>query len=234
MSLFIATLAFEGTSLLDSAKLGILAASALAGIVGAIVVRRGMDPPDNPRPGRLGSSLRMARSTLLALAIVVSSFSVAVPRVSDPARVSVATRLAPDPSRVAEMSPELRRRLATTPMALFRFVNQAWTQEVCEAFRSEAEALPTAMLHGDAHIKQYALTATGRGLDDFDDSDRGPAVIDIVRFLAVLELATAQRGWTDSLPATIDAFLPGTARDSTTRRICRRILPSSSGYAARR
>jgi NhaA family Na+:H+ antiporter len=41
MSLFIATLAFEGTPLLDSAKVGILTGSALAGIVGAIVVRLG-------------------------------------------------------------------------------------------------------------------------------------------------------------------------------------------------
>jgi Na+:H+ antiporter, NhaA family len=39
MSLFIATLAFEGTGLLDSAKVGILGASAFAGIVGAMVVR---------------------------------------------------------------------------------------------------------------------------------------------------------------------------------------------------
>jgi NhaA family Na+:H+ antiporter len=42
MSLFIATLAFEGTSLLDSAKVGILTASALAGLVGSIVVRAGL------------------------------------------------------------------------------------------------------------------------------------------------------------------------------------------------
>ena len=41
MSLFIATLAFEGTTLLDSAKVGILGGSILAGIVGAIVVRLG-------------------------------------------------------------------------------------------------------------------------------------------------------------------------------------------------
>jgi Na+:H+ antiporter, NhaA family len=42
MSLFIATLAFDGTPVLDSAKVGILAASACAGIVGAIVVRFGL------------------------------------------------------------------------------------------------------------------------------------------------------------------------------------------------
>jgi Na+:H+ antiporter, NhaA family len=42
MSLFIATLAFEGTPLLASAKVGILAASALAGSIGAAAVRAGL------------------------------------------------------------------------------------------------------------------------------------------------------------------------------------------------
>jgi NhaA family Na+:H+ antiporter len=40
MSLFIATLAFEGTTLLDSSKIGILSGSILAGIIGAVVLRR--------------------------------------------------------------------------------------------------------------------------------------------------------------------------------------------------
>ena len=39
MSLFIATLAFEGTPLLDAAKVGILGGSLVAGIVGAVVIR---------------------------------------------------------------------------------------------------------------------------------------------------------------------------------------------------
>jgi NhaA family Na+:H+ antiporter len=43
MSLFIAALAFEGTALLESAKVGILGASALAAIIGAIAVRSGQD-----------------------------------------------------------------------------------------------------------------------------------------------------------------------------------------------
>lgn len=41
MSLFIATLAFDGTTSLDSAKLGILCGSAIAGTIGTIVLRRG-------------------------------------------------------------------------------------------------------------------------------------------------------------------------------------------------
>ena len=41
MSLFIATLAFDGTTLLDSAKVGILSGSIVSGVVGATVLRRG-------------------------------------------------------------------------------------------------------------------------------------------------------------------------------------------------
>jgi Na+:H+ antiporter, NhaA family len=41
MSLFIATLAFGSTALLDSAKVGVLAGSLASGAIGAIVVRRG-------------------------------------------------------------------------------------------------------------------------------------------------------------------------------------------------
>ena len=107
------------------------------------------------------------------------------------------------------MSPELRARLAATPMAFFRFVNEAWTRQVCEAFQSAMRGqLPTARLHGDAHVEQYAVTATARGLDDFDDSARGPAVIDIVRFLGSLELAAAQRRM-DSVSARDDRCVPG-------------------------
>ena len=44
MSLFIATLAFQGTSLLDSAKVGILCGSIVAGMVGTVVVHLGTRP----------------------------------------------------------------------------------------------------------------------------------------------------------------------------------------------
>jgi NhaA family Na+:H+ antiporter len=42
MSLFIAALAFDGTTLLDSAKVGILGGSIMSGVVGAMIVRRGV------------------------------------------------------------------------------------------------------------------------------------------------------------------------------------------------
>jgi hypothetical protein len=102
--------------------------------------------------------------------------------------------------------------LAASPIAFFRFVNQAWTREVCEAFEGDLDSMPTARLHGDAHVEQYAVTATTRGLDDFDDSSTGPAVVDIVRFLGSLELTARDRGWVESLPSIVDAFFTGYQR----------------------
>ena len=44
MSIFIATLAFDGAALLDSAKLGILLASLVAGTAGYVLLRRATGP----------------------------------------------------------------------------------------------------------------------------------------------------------------------------------------------
>ena len=42
--------------------------------------------------------------------------------------------------------------------------------------------MPTVTLHGDPHLEQYAVTDAGRGLTDFDDASKGPAILDLVRF----------------------------------------------------
>jgi uncharacterized protein (DUF2252 family) len=125
---------------------------------------------------------------------------------------SAVSRLTPDPARLAGTSTELHARLAANPIVLFRFVNQAWTHEVCAAFAGSLDLAPTVRLHGDAHVEQYAVTDTARGLDDFDDSTRGPAVVDIVRFLGSLELTARGRGWEGSLPAVTGAFFEGYRR----------------------
>ena len=153
-------------------------------------------------------ALVLAAVALLAPVLVGCAARHAGP---SPYVAEVTSRFAPEWARAAD-SPELRARLASSPLAFFRFVNQAWTHEVCEAFAAESGRLPPARLHGDAHVEQYAVTADGRGLDDFDDSARGPAVVDIVRFLGSLELAAGQRGWEASLPATVDAFFAGYRR----------------------
>ena len=58
MSLFIAALAFDGTPLLDSAKVGILAGSILSGVIGGLIIRRSAaSTPRLPEP-RESAALR--------------------------------------------------------------------------------------------------------------------------------------------------------------------------------
>ena len=163
-------------------------------------------------PARPPRVLRRTASVLLASTVLVWGCTTGNPTPAPPPTSSAASRLVPDPARLAALSPELRRRLAASPIALFRFVNQAWTREVCTAFAGDLAGMPTARLHGDAHVEQYAVSATSRGIDDFDDSATGPAVVDMVRFLGSLELTARARGWDASLPAIGDAFFDGYRR----------------------
>src|SRR5262245_60653713 len=90
-------------------------------------------------------------------------------------------QLRPYPAAMDRASAELIDRLRADPFNYFRFVNRPWTERVCEAF-ADVSDLPIVRLHGDAHLEQFALTNHAWGLDDFDDSARGPAFVDIVRF----------------------------------------------------
>jgi uncharacterized protein DUF2252 len=116
-----------------------------------------------------------------------------------------------DPSSLDGAPPELMDRLRADSFTYFRFINRAWTARVCEAL-ADVKDQPIVRLHGDAHIEQFALTKDGWGLDDFDDSARGPSFIDIIRFLASIDLATRQRGWTGDRDALWDRFLEGYRR----------------------
>lgn len=104
--------------------------------------------------------------------------------------------------------PSLVARLRETPHNYFRFVNRPFTEAVCRLFDDVQDGLPEASLHGDAHVEQYAVTSLGRGLTDFDDSARGPFVVDLVRFGVSLELVARGQGWRDA-QAAIDDFLRG-------------------------
>jgi len=117
----------------------------------------------------------------------------------------------PDPATLASASPKLLDRLRLDAFAYFRFVNRPWTERVCEAF-ADVPNPPIVRLHGDAHVEQFAVTHDAWGLDDFDDSTRGPTFIDIVRYLASIDLATRQRGWQRDRDALWDRFFEGYRR----------------------
>src|SRR5262245_11486774 len=113
-----------------------------------------------------------------------------------------------NPAALTGASAELIDRLRADPFAYFRFINRAWTERVCEAFADVTDA-PIVRLHGDAHVEQFALTKDAWGLDDFDDSTRGPSYVDIVRFLGSIDLVSRQRGWTHDRDALWDRFFDG-------------------------
>jgi hypothetical protein len=114
-----------------------------------------------------------------------------------------------DRSSLAAVSPELLDRIRGDPFNYFRFINHEWTARVCEAFSGMLATQPVVQLHGDAHVEQYALMGEAWGLDDFDDSARGPALVDIVRFLGSIDLAARRRGWTRNRDQLVERFFAG-------------------------
>jgi hypothetical protein len=113
------------------------------------------------------------------------------------------------PESLKHATPELIERLRADPYDYFRFVNRSWIVRVCDDFSSDLEGLPVVRLHGDAHVEQFALTQDAWGLDDFDDSARGPAVVDIVRFLGSIDLVSRRRSWEKDRDTLFDRFVEG-------------------------
>ncbi|HEY7474841.1 MAG TPA: DUF2252 family protein [Vicinamibacterales bacterium] len=120
-----------------------------------------------------------------------------------------AAPLRPEASAVGRASPELVERLVADELTYFRFVNRPWTARVCEMFASVLQDVPVVQLHGDAHVEQYAVTSQAWGLDDFDDSARGPSLVDIVRFLGSIDVVARRRGWSRDTHAFFDRFFEG-------------------------
>ena len=114
-----------------------------------------------------------------------------------------------DPEALAAAPPDLLSKLRAEPYNYFRFINHEWTSRVCEIFAADLGRQPTVQLHGDAHIEQYAFTNRAWGLDDFDDSTRGPALVDILRFMGSIELAVRRRGWTGDRDLVFNRFIAG-------------------------
>ena len=114
-----------------------------------------------------------------------------------------------DRAALAAAPPELVGKLRADPYNYFRFVNHEWTSRVCDSFAGDLAGQPTVQLHGDAHLQQYAFTKSDWGLDDFDDSTRGPAFVDIIRFLGSIDLVVRRRGWTSDRELLFDRFVAG-------------------------
>jgi Uncharacterized protein conserved in bacteria (DUF2252) len=122
---------------------------------------------------------------------------------------STSAQVRPEPDAINLASREVIDRLRADPVAYFRFVNRPWIARVCDMFADDIRDLAIVRLHGDAHVEQFTVTTQAWGLDDFDDSVSGPALVDIVRFLGSVELVARQRGWIVERDSLFDRFFSG-------------------------
>ncbi len=106
-------------------------------------------------------------------------------------------------------NPKLLDRILRSPHGYFRFINTPFSQAACERYASLYAGVPEVNLHGDAHLEQYAVTDLGRGLTDFDDSSKGPAMLDLLRFGASLGLAFPEDEHRNLAIEAFDRFLDG-------------------------
>ncbi|MBT8492277.1 MAG: DUF2252 domain-containing protein, partial [Deltaproteobacteria bacterium] len=146
------------------------------------------------------------------LAILLGCSSSAGPRDSKPraSKKSSANPMAIDETPADfKDNPRLLSRLLSGPHGYFRFVNIKFATEVCRRFDKDLIGSPAVNLHGDAHVEQYAVTDLGRGLTDFDDASRGPAIVDLTRFGVSILLAAEANGWAKHGPRLIGRFLDG-------------------------
>jgi uncharacterized protein (DUF2252 family) len=152
-------------------------------------------------------------TSALAPALAVALSSCGEPQITPPTPQPLVPAPAAHPLDIAAgdapRDAALLARVRASALGYFRLINVAFANQVCERFRGDLGAMRAVNLHGDAHIEQYAITDSGRGLTDFDDAASGPAVLDLARFATSLVLACQARGWDDAAEATIARFLDG-------------------------
>jgi len=103
----------------------------------------------------------------------------------------------------------LAQLLADDVYAYFRFTNRDFAQRVCEELETNPGLRASVNLHGDAHLEQYAVMSEGRGLMDFDDSARGPALVDVTRFGVSVVLAAERNGWASDTDGLLEELWRG-------------------------
>jgi hypothetical protein len=100
----------------------------------------------------------------------------------------------------------LVQELASDTYRYFRALAPQFALRTCAAFRDVRWHLPVTAIHADAHVEQFVVTSTTSGLEDFDQSGYGPAVVDLVRYAASLHLTCRQAAWPCDADAAVAAY----------------------------
>lgn len=124
---------------------------------------------------------------MVGAAVVVAACGATTAPVAPPA--APPDTFAIDGAQLRQTDAKLAEKVGASPFAFFRYQNRAFGDRVCARWASSIATMPLVHVHGDAHIEQYAVAESGRGLADFDASGEGPPVLDFARFSASIVLA---------------------------------------------
>ena len=97
-------------------------------------------------------------------------------------------------------------RVTARALRYFRLLARASSSRTCHEFRDLRWRLPAVAVHGDAHLEQFVVTGQSFGLEDFDMSGFGPAVVDLVRYAASLHVACREMPWACDGDAAVAAY----------------------------
>lgn len=97
-------------------------------------------------------------------------------------------------------------RLETSALRYSRMLAGQFEARTCWAFRDVRWHLPVVAVHGDAHVEQFVVTNNSHGVEDFDKAGYGPAVVDLVRYAASIDLACREASFPCDAKKAIDSY----------------------------
>lgn len=98
-------------------------------------------------------------------------------------------------------------KLDASAYKYFRALGPQYALRTCAAFRDLRWHLPISAIHGDAHVEQFVVTPATAGIEDFDQSGFGPAIVDIVRYAASIHLACREVSFPCKPEVVVDKWL---------------------------
>lgn len=129
-----------------------------------------------------------------------------IPATAPPTTESASLHLDKAKLRGGGIDPGQIPKIDASAYRYFRLLARPFEVRTCEAFKDVRWTLPMVAVHGDPHVEQFVVTSESYGVEDFDQSGYGPAVVDLVRYAASIELAARELSWSCNAGQAIEKF----------------------------
>ncbi|HSO33404.1 MAG TPA: DUF2252 family protein, partial [Labilithrix sp.] len=130
----------------------------------------------------------------------------APPAPPPPTAESSSFRLEKAALRKGGIDPAQLTKIDASAFRYFRMLGRPFEVRTCESFKDLRWTLPVVAVHGDPHVEQFVVTNETYGVEDFDQSGYGPAVVDLVRYAASIDLAARELEWSCNAGQAVEKF----------------------------